>query len=114
MIHKHYKIVGICLVLLGTLGAVSLFSFGYRSIHQNPASNSEVRTAFVVYTDLGFQPASISVRFGTHITFRNESSKPFQPAGDTGFVNQRCDNDYRGACAPIPPGESWTAYFDVN
>jgi hypothetical protein len=93
---------------------VAMLSFLYIQYpgYFHPQNSYEKRTALVVYTDAGFEPPSISVRIGTYITFRNDSSKPFQLISDSGFGNQRCDNDYRGACAPILPGESWTAYFD--
>lgn len=114
MVTKHYRVLGIGLSVAALVAGASLLYSAYQGIPRNSNSDSELRTASVVYTDSGFHPSSISVRRGTNITFQNNSSQAFEPVADMGFGDQRCSNDYRGACAPIPPGGSWTAYFDGN
>ena len=99
-----YTLIG-CIVLV----VLALFAGFYFLQHKNP----QPVTALISYTNTGFQPNTITVESQTIITFRNDSSKSFQPVSDRGYGGYQCTNDEYGACQSIPPGGSWSATFDT-
>lgn len=74
----------------------------------------------VTYTDSGFSPASITVRAGDSVTFKNDSSQPFWPASNphpvhTGYpTTGGCIGSTFDACGPIAPGGSWSFTFGIK
>ncbi|MEK7099387.1 MAG: hypothetical protein AAB916_02625 [Patescibacteria group bacterium] len=73
----------------------------------------------VSYTDTGFAPASVTVKKGTTVTFRNESSQEIWPASamhptHTGYpTTGGCRGSTFDACHGLKTGESWSFTFDA-
>lgn len=49
---------------------------------QSPASTENAQEATITYTNDGFSPASLTVKSGTVVTVKNESSRPLQFSSD--------------------------------
>ena len=96
----------VALIVISLLG-VAIYIYLPLRESQFPA------TALIVYTDNGFEPSVITSKSNITITFRNDSSKAFQPVSDRGYEGYRCLNNEFGACQPIPPGGTWSAQFDI-
>ncbi len=73
----------------------------------------------VTYTDKGFEPAQVTIRKGSAVTFMNRSSMPMRPAADphpahTGYpVPGGCVASLLDSCQNIAPGTGWSFRFDA-
>ncbi len=80
----------------------------------DPADGKNV----VTYTDSGFSPATITVKKGDTVTFRNDSTAPMWVAANphpvhTGYpVGGGCIGSAFDECAGADPGSSWSFTFD--
>ena len=88
----------------------------------SPAAMAE--NAVVVYSDTGYAPSTVTVKSGSTVAFKNESSKSMWPASamhptHTAYSGTSLDShcpDIAGvafdACKGFLPGESWSFTFD--
>lgn len=53
-----------------------------QSTEEQPATNTQDSTITIAYTNEGFKPSSLSVKVGTTVTVKNESSKPLKFSSD--------------------------------
>src|SRR5437660_12213625 len=81
----QYKFVGLFLVVLVAVVVATLFTIYDPVLRGKPKTSSAPKTALVVYTDGGFNPSFISVAENAVVSFRNDSSQPFQPMSDHGY-----------------------------
>ena len=78
----------------------------------------------ITYNDTGYSPSTLTVKLGTTIAFKNESTKNMWPASaihptHTAYsgttMSEHCpdlSNSAFDACQGIPPGESWSFTFE--
>ena len=131
---KTYGIVIGVIVILALVGAIFYFSNtpsgqqkqssdNYtpisKSSNQNQQNQTGIQTKEIVFTDLGFSPPVLTIKAGTTVVFKNNSSKDFWPASakhpthDVYPVKGGCINSIFDACKAISPGGSWEFKFDV-
>lgn len=74
----------------------------------------------VIYTDDGFSPNPLTVKVGTVVVFKNESSKTVWPASamhpthDGYPTTGGCKGSTFDACRALNPGESWPFKFEIK
>ncbi len=85
--------------------------------------SGKLETAEIRYTDSGFVPNSLTVKKGTSVTFKNESTHNARPASALHPTHQvypgsdiaKCGGPEASlifdACREIRPGDSWTFRF---
>jgi len=84
-----------------------------------PVPEAAEMSAIIRYTDTGFVPASLTVKKGTAVTFRNESVGEVWPASarhPTHTVyptSGGCLGSTFDACRGLRTGEEWTFSFDI-
>lgn len=126
---KSYLIVGLIIVV----GAIILFSGGNdesADIPDNPAGDevtnggAMAEGVIITYTDEGFAPATLTIKKGDKVTFRNGSSVVIWPATaihPTHTVYPGSDIEKCGtaeevnifdACREIAPGSSYSFTFN--
>ena len=105
---KKTHLITLAVVVL-IAGAYTLFK-----IKSNLSSQPANTGITVIYTNNGFDPNNISLNKETVVTFENKSSHPFQPVGNQGQSSPCVDGVQFGACAPIPPGGTWSASFEFG
>ena len=121
-------IVAIVVVAVVVLGGYLLFKGAYRttpSVPQQPTSQSSAEQApvaeekVVVYTDAGYSPATLTVKNGETVTFKNQSSQSMwtasagHPAHRVYPTTGGCLGSTFDACKSIQPGDSWSFKFDI-
>ncbi len=96
------------------------------TVSQVPDStaSTSVATAVIVYNEAGYSPASLEVKVGTIVTFKNQSSRSMWPASAmhpthrvySGTSRSEHCPDTAGtafdACKGFLPGESWSFTFN--
>ena len=144
MPNRNSILIGL-FVLIALVGGILLFTgSGYKAVpeasapvvtppKEEPRSSSQTQTgapavgtpeappqvAVITYTNSGFSPSMITVKKGTAITFKNESSQPFWPASAMHPTHRSypttggCLGSTFDACAGIPPGGAWSFTFDI-
>lgn len=89
-----------------------------------PATSSAVEQNTIIYNETGYTPASLVVKIGDTVVFKNESAKNMWPAsamhpshsvysGTT--LSEHCpdlENSTFDACQGIAPGQSWSFMFN--
>ena len=114
---KNTKVILIAVVLiLALLGGWKLLSNG--QVQQGAGSEAQI-----TYTDQGYSPASINIKKGDTVVWKNQSSKDMWPASALhpthtvypGSGISKCNTAEQSAifdaCAPISPGSSWSFKF---
>lgn len=126
---KNTKVIVIAVVLVLVLGGawmalnskqVPASSSQNTNLPQQEVMGSEV---VITYTDQGFSPASVTVKKGDAVVWKNESAKDMWPASALhpthavypGSGIQKCNTAEQpnifDACMPITPGNSWSFRF---
>ena len=114
---KNTKVILIAVVLiLALLGGWKLLSNG--QVQQGAGSEAQI-----TYTDQGYSPASINIKKGDTVVWKNQSSKDMWPASALhpthtvypGSGISKCNTAEQpaifDACASINPGSSWSFKF---
>ncbi len=132
-------IIGI-LVLVAIVGGVLLFGSGSKvtapvvteptgttqalvrepSNPQQPAVSASlsIGEAVITATDAGFSPSTLTVKRGTTVTFKNNSSMNVWPAANPHPIHTSypegggCVGSAFDACRGLAPGESWSFTFN--
>lgn len=127
---KNTKVVVIAVVLLLVLGG----AWKLLGNRQTPASAPQKQPkseqqqvagseVVIAYTDQGYAPASVNVKKGDTVVWKNESAKDMWPASAMhpthtvypGSGIQKCNTAEQpnifDACGPIGPGSSWSFKF---
>ncbi len=77
----------------------------------------------IMYTDQGYSPASVTIKKGDTVVWKNESAKDMWPASAfhpthtvyPGSGIEKCNKAEQpnifDACAPVGPGSSWSFKF---
>lgn len=74
----------------------------------------------VTYTDSGYAPASLNIKEGDTVTFKNESSQNMWPASAKHPTHEvypttgGCLGSTFDACQGVPPGQMWSFKFEVK
>ncbi|MBI2623230.1 MAG: hypothetical protein HYW65_01475 [Candidatus Liptonbacteria bacterium] len=72
----------------------------------------------VIYTDAGFSPATVTVKKGGTVTFKNNSSRAFWPASGphpehTGYPEKgTCGGSAFDSCTAVAAGGEWSLTFN--
>ena len=114
---KNTKVILIAVVLiLALLGGWKLLSNG--QVQQGAGSEAQI-----TYTDQGYSPASVNIKKGDTVAWKNESLKDMWPASAMhpthtiypGSGITKCNTAEQpaifDACAPVSPGSSWSFKF---
>lgn len=131
---KNYLIIGVVIivaVIVGTVffeksrndqGAKEEVSVSIEAVKKPsdgvPAAQP-IQENIVVYTDAGYSPEVLTVKAGTTVTFKNESSAPMWTASNphpahTGYpTTGGCISSTFDACREIATGDSWQFKFDI-
>ena len=130
---KNTKVIVIAVVLVLALGG----AWKLLSNKQAPASvpqeqqkpgqaQQEVagsQQTVITYTDQGFSPATVNIKKGDTVVWKNEGTKDMWPASAMhpthtvypGSGIQKCNTAEQpnifDACSPIAPGSSWSFKF---
>ncbi len=108
------KFVSLAIAIIVVIVGIILVRNNKESTQPIVPNRSETQTEtlekLVTYTDSGYDPASLTVKSGTNVTFKNESSGPMWTASDphpthtdlSGFDSKK----------GTPSGESYTFKFD--
>jgi hypothetical protein len=109
---KKNLLVIIGIVLVGLIGGIGGYVY-LQKTYPGPALTDELPKMIITYSNTGFSPNPSSGSGPTMVTFKNDSSKPFQPVNDDALLtpNIQCGNPEVGDCSPIPPGDSWVVEF---
>ncbi len=111
----------IILLIIVIAAAVGFYLWWSNNKSTSPKTSIPVTPsmALITYTDLGYTPASLSVKAGEMVVFKNESSNNIWPAS----ANHPTHNDYPttggclgstfDACKSVPPGQAWSFKFEV-
>ncbi len=135
MPNKKSIIIGF-LVLIAIVGGVLLFGeIGPKAtapVVTEPATNTQssaaqgptvsaslsIGEAAITATDSGFSPSTITIKKGTTVTFKNESSMNVWPAANPHPIHTSypegggCIGSAFDACRGLAPGESWSFTFN--
>lgn len=74
----------------------------------------------IIYSNSGYSPASLKIRAGETVVFKNKSSQNMWPASakhpthDGYPTTGGCLGSTFDACKAVPPGEAWSFKFDVK
>ena len=114
---KNTKVILIAVVLiLALLGGWKLLSNG--QVQQGAGSEAQI-----TYTDQGYSPASVNIKKGDTVAWKNECLKDMWPASALhpthtvypGSGITKCNTAEQpaifDACASINPGSSWSFKF---
>lgn len=87
---------------------------------QPPVSQTPIiKENVVTYTDTGYSPATLTVKKGETVTFKNQSSQSMWTASGVHPTHRGypttggCIGSTFDACAGIQPGASWSFRFDI-
>lgn len=84
-----------------------------------PSAGEQKQEVVITYTDSGYSPASVEIKTGTKVTFKNQSSVKIWPASamhPTHAVYPTtggCIGSTFDACREVAPGDSWSFVFDI-
>ncbi len=121
---KTYGIIISAIIVLVLVGAIFYFS-NTPGRQQKQSSDNYVpnqtgaQTKEIVFTDLGFSPPVLTIKAGTTVVFKNNSSKDFWPASAKHPTHNEypikggCVGSIFDACKAIAPGGQWEFKFDV-
>lgn len=122
---KNTKIIVIIAILILVLAGAWKLLGNRQTPASAPQEQQEVAGSEVVitYTDQGFSPASVNIKKGDTVVWKNESAKDMWPASAMhpthtvypGSGIQKCNTAEQpnifDACGPIAPGGSWSFRF---
>ena len=86
---------------------------------ENAGTPALTEETVIVYTDSGYSPDSLTIKVGTTVLFKNDSSLSMWPASamhPTHAVYPTtggCLGSTFDACKGVLPGESWSFKFDI-
>lgn len=91
---------------------------------QSPAPSTQqptqkIQENIVTYTNSGYEPSILTVKDGTSVTFKNNSTHSMWTASNDHPTHRLypesggCIGSKFDACKGIMPGESWTFKFDI-
>lgn len=135
-------VISIVIVAVMLLVGYFLFRGSYKSpavpptLSEQPVSQSEltekpisqealpeetlpVEQNIVTYSDSGYSPATLTVKAGTTVTFKNESSRSMWTASGVHPTHRLypttggCIASTFDACQGIQPGSSWSFKFNI-
>ena len=98
--------------------SASVSSTASPAASKSPAAQKDIKT--VTYTNNGFSPATITIKAGGTITFKNTSSRNMWPASGkhpthTDYpTTGGCIGSTFDACKAIAPGGEWSFVFDIK
>ena len=81
---------------------------------------SVAESSVVTYTDAGYSPATLRIKKGDTVTFKNQSSQSMWTASAVHPTHRAypttggCLGSTFDACAGIQPGDSWSFKFDIS
>jgi plastocyanin len=84
--------------------------------NQQPSSQSSV----VTYTDTGYAPATLQIKKGETVVFKNQSSQSmwiasaFHPTHTAYPTTGGCLGSTFDACKGVQPNENWSFKFDIS
>jgi len=84
-----------------------------------PATTASTNEAVVTFTDTGYSPSTLTVKKGTIVVFKNESTQSSwtasakHPTHTVYPTTGGCLGSTFDACKGILPGDSWSFKFDV-
>lgn len=85
------------------------------SVDQTPAAKENV----VIYTNAGYSPATLKIKKGETVIFKNQSSQSMWTASAMHPTHQvypttgGCLGSTFDACKGVQPGDSWSFRFDI-
>jgi plastocyanin len=114
--------------ILLPIGIVVLLAAGCGKSSPAPATNNSPAAQpttqsgqnVVTYTDSGFSPASLTIKKGDTVTFKNSASDDVRVASNphplhTGYpTTGGCVGSTFDSCSNIAPGQSWSFKFDFT
>lgn len=109
------------------LGGYFLFKGAYQptpAVPQTSTSESATSTVaqekVVIYTDAGYSPATLQIKSGETVVFKNQSSQSMWTASGAHPTHKvypttgGCIGSTFDACKGVQPGDSWSFKFDIS
>jgi plastocyanin len=118
-------IIAIVVIAVVGLGGYLFLTGTYRpapSVSQSPTSQApaeEEKEYVVTYTNAGYTPATLKVKNGGTVTFKNQSSRSMwtasamHPSHRAYPTTGGCLGSTFDACQGVQPGNSWSFKFDI-
>ncbi len=87
--------------------------------NQQTVPQPSVKENVVIYTNTGYSPATLTIKKGETVTFKNQSSNSMwtasgvHPTHRTYPTTGGCIGSTFDACKGVQPGNSWPFKFDI-
>lgn len=116
------SIFAIIIIVIAAVGGYFIFKGGESQPVQQPMVETKAPVAeeeTIAYTDAGYSPATLAIKKGETVVFKNQSTRSMWPASAKHPTHNvypttgGCIGSTFDACKDIQPGESWSFQFDI-